>query len=651
MSRAFRLLLAALCAALALTTLLGRAGAAQRNAPSWWDPDGVGIGSDWHYRVPVTLPATSSVNSTAKVDIDFAALMTQLGISGTLDTNSIRVVRPGGALATVQEYNDAIYAGATDSNAARGEVRWIVEDSGTPTYQVYFDVTANGSKSASTQTPINGNFEHSSAGTQLPTGWASATKSNAVYDMQVTQAESPMITSDGNPLNNPWVTAGNPLTGNRAYLLGARTNNEPTVGGAMQTNTTVLTRTFTVPSANPGNFTVNWRTEGWDSESYDNLTIAIAAGASTTTVVGTGLASYTTVPNSPNIGGGTASGTTAGFGQYNGFDMTTGGVHQNGMTVALNSERWWARSVSLSAYAGQTVTLTISTSNTELFRSWFHIDDVEWSVVSGTLGNAQGFGVAASSPTGSQAPGQTLTVRATVDAKPTYATNPVTADVLNGSGTAVASGIRLYNDGTHGDVSANDAIWTNNGSDSANPTYTIPLSSGSSSGWTVRTYARDASTSTAGSTYNGYVHRNGQPNGLTMANWWNVDDASFSVDAAVISVAKSMTILSNGIETSNFKAIPGATIRYCVTIGNSGSASASTVIATDTLPSALTYVPGSLLSGADCASAATAEDDNATGTDDTDTIGASYSAGTISVIRSSLGTATNFAVTYRVTVN
>lgn len=649
MFRALRLFLALLLAALSLAAVIERAGAAQRSSPAWWDPDGVGTGSDWHYRVPVSLAATSTVNSTAKVDVDFAALMTQLGISGTLDTNSIRVVRPGGTLATTQEYNDTIYAGATDSNASRGELRWIVEDGGAQTYYIYFDVTANGTKSASAQAVIGGNFEHSSAGTQLPAGWASATKSNSLYDMQVTASENPQVTSDGNPLNNPQVTNGTPLTGSFAYLLGARTNNEPATGGA-QPNTTVLTRTFTVPATNPGNFSINWRAEGWDAENFDNLNVTLT-GSTTTTVIGNALASYTTIPNSPNIGSNVASGSAAGYGQYNGYDMTTGGLHMNGMTVALHSERWWNRSVSLSAYAGQTVTLTISTNNTEAYKSWFHIDDVEWSVVTGTLGSAQGFGVAATAPSGSQAPGQVLIVRAAVDAKPTAATNPVTADIINGSGTTLASAVKLYNDGTHGDATANDGFWTNNGTDAANPTYTVPLSASSSSGWTVRIYARDASTSTSGAGFNGLIHRNGLPTALVMANWWNIDEATFSVDAAVISVAKTMSVVSNGVEDANFKAIPGATLRYCVTIGNSGTATASTVVATDTLPSALAYVPGSLLSGTDCASAATVEDDNATGTDESDPVGASYSGGTISIIRSTLAPPGSFAVTYRVTIN
>ncbi|WP_309621865.1 hypothetical protein [Novosphingobium sp.] len=645
MKRTSRTLFLILVPALLLALFLGRAGAAQR-VPGWWDPDGVGSGSDWHYRVPVTLGATSSANATAKVDVDFAALMVQLGISGSFDPNSVRVVRPGGSIAAVQEYNDAIYAGASDSTNTRGEVRWIVEDGGAPTYYVYFDVTQNGSKSANPQTPINGNFEQSASGTQLPAGWASATRSNSAYDLAVRPSETISVTDGTATLNNPFTTDGTPQTGSFSYLMGARSNNEPTTGAA-QPNTAVLSRTFTVPASNPGNFTINWRVEGWDAESYDNLTVTIS-GNTTTTVVGNALASYTTIPNAPNIGGGQARNNSAGFGQYNGFDMSTGGTHQNGMTVAQHGQPWWNRSVSLAAHAGQTVTLTIAANNTQGYRTWFHIDNVEWSVIAGTLGSAEGYGVAVTGPAGSQPPGKVLTVSATVDAKPTAASNPVTADLINGSGTAVASAVRLYNDGTHGDATANDAVWTNNGSDAANPTYTMPLSSGSSSGWILRVYARDASTSTQGQA--GMVHRNGQGTALVLANWWSIDEGTFSVDAAAVGVTKAMTIISDGVGASNYKAVPGAQLRYCVTIGNSGTASAGTVLATDSLPSDLTYVAGSLVSGSNCASAATAEDDDAAGSDETDPIGASFAGSTITISRASLPTATSFAVLYRVTV-
>ena len=246
MFQALRNILAILTAVLALA-LLGPASAAQRT-PGWWDSDGTGSGSDWHYRVAGTLPGTSSVNSTAKVDVDFAAQMTQLGISGTFDTSSVRVVRPGGTIAAVQEYNDTIYAGATDASATCGEVRWIVEDGGAQTYYVYFDVTANGTKAANPQVPVGGNFEHSSGGTQLPPGRASATKSNAAYDMQIRPSESLSVASNGSPANNPYTTGGTPKTGGFSYLIGARSNNEPTTG-AGQLRTMVLTRTIAVPKA------------------------------------------------------------------------------------------------------------------------------------------------------------------------------------------------------------------------------------------------------------------------------------------------------------------------------------------------------------------------------------------------------------------
>lgn len=657
MKPALRILLVTLVLVLGLVRFADPLGAAQRSAPLWWDPDGVGTGGDWHYRVAVSLPATSAVNSTARVDIDFAALMTQLGVGGTFDPNSVRVVRPGGTLAAVQEFNDTIYAGSTDSSATRGEVRWMVEDAGAQSYYVYFDITQNGAKAANPQTPINGNFEHAVTGTQLPAGWASAVRTNAAYDLQVRPAETVSVTSDGNPYNNPHTTNGDPLTGSNSYLLGARTNLEPTAGSASQTNATLLTRTITVPASNPGSLTVHWRAEGWDSDTngvttFDNLHIRIvAAGGATTEIVGPATNAYATYPFSPNYGPDPVASGNAGYGHYNGFDTTLAGTHTLGMAIAQQTEPWFSRSYSLAAFAGQTVTLSIGTSHMELYKSWFHVDDIEWSVVTGTLGTAEGFGVSATSPIGTQPPGKVLTVQATVDARPAAVTNPVTADIYNGVGVLVASGVRLYNDGTHGDLVAGDAVWTNNGTDGANPTYTIPLSSGSSSGWIVRILARDASTSTQGAAANGLVHRNGQPTVQVMANWWNIDDATFSVDAAVLAVSKASTVVSDGVNAANFKAIPGARVRYCLVIGNTGTASASSLVATDSLPATLSYVAGTLTSGSDCTNATTPEDDNTSGSDESDPVGASFAGGVVTISRSALAVSGSFAVTYQATIN
>lgn len=638
-----------------------------RTAPGWWDPDGVGSGSDWHYRVPVTLPSSSSVNSTGKVDIDFAALMTQLGISGTFDANSVRVVRPNGTIATVQEFTDTVYAGATDATGnSRGEVRWIVEDGGAQTYYVYFDITENGSKPANPQTPINGNFERGSTGTQLPPGWGSASKTNSAYDLQIRPSESVQVTTDGirpstgtGALFNPTTTDGTPRTGAQSFLMGARTNNEPSVlvnGVAQsQTDATMLTRTIAVPATNPGSITLRWRVEGWDSDTnnvttYDHLQVELV-GSSTVDIVGPLTNAYTTYPFSPAFGANDIANNRSGYGSYNTFDMTTGGTHMNGMTVANHGQVWWTRTYPLTAFAGQTITLRFSTTHFEEFRSWFHIDDVEWSVVTATLGNAEAFGVQITSPTGSYAPGQVLPLRVQVDAKPTAATNPLTANIYNNAGTLVATGIKLYNDGTHGDATANDAIWTNDGSDSANPTYTIPLGTTSSSGWLVRAFGKDASTSTLGAANNGLVHRNGLASPQVMANYWNIDENTFAVVAGTISVTKVSNIVSDPVNgATNPKAIPGALVEYCILITNTGPTVVSNVSALDSLPAAFTYAPGTMLSGTTCAGAITAEDDDNTGADETDPFGAAISGTSLTATASSLSAGQSFALKFRGTI-
>ena len=56
--------------ALLLFALGGTARADLRSAPAWYDPS-------WHYRVPISVPASSALNSTVVVDADFAALLAQ----------------------------------------------------------------------------------------------------------------------------------------------------------------------------------------------------------------------------------------------------------------------------------------------------------------------------------------------------------------------------------------------------------------------------------------------------------------------------------------------------------------------------------------------------------------------------------------------
>ena len=573
--------------------LLAASGAARadlRSSPAWYDPN-------WHYRVPVSLPAASAINSQNVVDVDFAALLTQLAINGTYDTNSWRLTRADGTtLVTNQEWTDRVYAGATDAAGnSRGELRFLAQDAGVQTYWLYFDVTANGAKAANPQTPINGNFEVGGTGTATPAGWGMA--ATAGFDAQIRPSESPSITTNGTTVGNgtpPITTDGTPLTGGFSYLMGARSADEP---GTTNFPAVTLTKTITVPATGAGNLVVRYRPEGWDSGSngstqFDYLRIAIVAAA-TTELVGPTAGSYTTLPFSPNLGTQQAANNRSGYGQYNGWDTSTNGTHQSGMTAARGSQPWWTLTSSLAGYAGQTITLRISTSHTNQYHTWFHIDDVEWSRQTATITNAnvQAFGVNVTAPndTAVTTPSQyqvaqTLTIRAQVQAT----TSAVRADVINPSGTVVATNVILYDDGTHGDATAGDRIFTNNGSVGANPTYTFGAGDAQSASWLVRVFARDSSTSTIVGTTAGHVHIPGAANTpQDQAHYWNIDDQVFSLVKVNLVMVKSATTFSDPVNgTTNPKSLPGAVKTYTITVTNqgTGASDANSVRLSDPIP-------------------------------------------------------------------
>ena len=519
------------------------------SAPTWFDSNAVGTAPDWHYRVPITIPAAATVNSTIKLDVDFNALLTQLGVSGTFDNGSPRVVRSNGVLSNTQEFTDAVYLGATDAlNNGRGEVRFLLEDAGPVTYYLYFDITQNGAKVAfPAANSIDGNFEFSATGTQNPPGWTAVT-TNAAFDAQVRPSENPNINTDGGTVGNgaaPRVTDGTPNTGSFSYLIGSRTNNEPGSGQPAVT----LTRTITVPATNPGTISIRYRVEGWDSSDnnaaptqYDWLRVQLVGGT-TAELVGPQAGTYTTFPFSPNKTTAQAAAGNSGYGQYNGFDTDTGGAHHAGMAIARGTEPWFTITSSLAAFAGQTITLRITSNHTNLYRSWFSIDNVEWSVVAGVLGTPQAYGANIILPNDTSAGAasvygvsNTLAVRVQVNATPTGAGNPVTADVYNQNGVLVATGIRLFNDSTHGDASANDNIWTNDGSVPADPTYSFIGSDPLGSSWKIRVFAKDGSTSTIGAA-NGLIHINGQANSPSVqANFYNIDEQVFTLAPSISGV-------------------------------------------------------------------------------------------------------------------
>ena len=129
-------------------------------------------------------------------------------------------------------------------------------------------------------------------------------------------------------------------------------------------------------------------------------------------------------------------------------------------------------------------------------------------------------------------------------------------------------------------------------------------------------------------------------------------DITICNPVASLSVTKVSLVISDPTNgATNPKAIPGAVIEYCILVSNSGTATLSNIAANDVLPAKYTYTPGSMVSGTSCAAAATAEDDNNTGADETDPYGAAISGTTITATASSLLSATSFALKFRGTVN
>ena len=68
----------------------------------------------------------------------------------------------------------------------------------------------------------------------------------------------------------------------------------------------------------------------------------------------------------------------------------------------------------------------------------------------------------------------------------------------------------------------------------------------------------------------------------------------YTVSSAVLGVFKSSRIISDGVSTSNFKAIPGAVVEYCISVANTGAASATNIAVRDVVPANLTFAPGTI---------------------------------------------------------
>jgi uncharacterized repeat protein (TIGR01451 family) len=567
----------------ALVCLLTSPAWADRAVPVWFD-------AAWHYRVPLTVPAASAVNSTVVANVDFNALLTQMGISGTFDEDSPRVVRPGGSVVTVQEYNERIYNGLLDAASnGRGEVRLIAQDAAVAgTYYLYFDIIANGAKAANAATPINGTFEQSSGST--PTSWvvsalnAGGAQNDEVYRTAVgaTTTVAAGCATSGRTVDSSPAHFGAAATGEAWLLLGYRDRCEDGNGEEHIR----VSRDIAVPAgAAAGSLTFNFQVQGWDGISnatnYDWAIVSVNGTAVNHTALGI---SNSTTPR---------------------LVINTNRFGRNAYNTTYLDHGWKQATLNLSAYAGTTINFRIETRHTSSdndYRSWIKLDDVAWSVQTATAGTPQGFGANVISPNdtavgsaSSLTTGQRVLVRAQLDAGVTSAT----ADVYNNAGTLTLGGIVLYDNGTHGDAAAGDLLWTNDGSVPAQPTYTILAADPVGANWRVRVFASDASVSSVAA--NGLVHRPGLPNAPSVqANFFNIDEQSFAVFVTNLDVTKSVTTVRDPVNAAVLpKGIPGAWLEYTVTVTNTGPGvvDANSVEVIDALPTTLSICVTSACAG------------------------------------------------------
>lgn len=139
------------------------------------------------------------------------------------------------------------------------------------------------------------------------------------------------------------------------------------------------------------------------------------------------------------------------------------------------------------------------------------------------------------------------------------------------------------------------------------------------------------------------------------------DDDEYDVVTAAIVVVKSSTVVNDPFNGTSFpKAIPGATIEYCLDVNNTGAASAGTIVLTDAIPANTTYVSGSIKTqptgaGSTCdVGTGTSEDDDNSDAGDVDGATGDFgvtAGNTVTVRTGSINAGSRFKATFRVTVN
>ena len=129
----------------------------------------------------------------------------------------------------------------------------------------------------------------------------------------------------------------------------------------------------------------------------------------------------------------------------------------------------------------------------------------------------------------------------------------------------------------------------------------------------------------------------------------------YTVSSAVLGVFKSSRIISDGVSTANFKAIPGAVVEYCISVANTGAAAATNIAVRDVVPANLIFAPGTIIVNADVTSPGASQTCSAgTGvTDATDADFGQYNSGLTRAegTLSTIAAGTSSALIFRAVIN
>lgn len=133
-----------------------------------------------------------------------------------------------------------------------------------------------------------------------------------------------------------------------------------------------------------------------------------------------------------------------------------------------------------------------------------------------------------------------------------------------------------------------------------------------------------------------------------------------AINNVALSVAKSARVMADGLGSANPKAIPGATVEYCLRVSNATlNASANGVTLNDVVPAHTTYVPGSISIGTPgalgiaCVVNGSTEDDDSDDATETDGVTASFD-GVAKKVIANVGTVSgggSVAASFKVTID